>query len=261
MNFLETILTQKRDFIKRKKKELPQEKLESTIEFPLKQSRFKAILKKTGTHLIGEIKRASPSKGSLRPDLNILDIAGTYEREGIELVSVLCEENFFKGSLNDLAKVKQNTSLSILCKDFIIDSYQIFEAKNYGADAVLLIARILTKEELKEFLGIVKQLKMDAVVEIHNQGDLEKILPLADVEIVGINHRDLEDFTIDLEITKELLPKIPKDKIVISESGIETASQIKKFKQLKVNGILIGESLMLARDIPQKLKEFSSALK
>lgn len=262
MNFLETILKQKRESLQQNKKVLPKEKLIKKFKSPLKKSIFKIVLEKPGTHLIAEIKRASPSKGDLRPDLDIVDIANIYEREGIELVSVLTEEKFFKGGLDDLAKVEQNTGLSILCKDFIIDSYQIYEAKLYGADAVLLIARILSEEKLKEFFSIARKLKMDAVVEIHNENDLEKILELRkEIGIIGINHRDLEDFSIDLKISQKLLPKIPRDKIVIVESGIESAAQIKMFKELKVNGILIGESLMRENDIAKKLKEFLSVLK
>lgn len=257
MNFLETILKEKREFLNRHKREISQRKLISQIKPPLKKPQFKTILQKPGLHLICEIKRASPSKGNLRPDLDIVETALIYQNNGVELISVLTEEKFFKGSLDDLAKVRENTNLSILCKDFIISAYQIYEAKLFGADAVLLIAKILSKNKLKEFLILSKKLNLDAVVEIHNAGDLKKILGLEKyIEIIGINHRNLEDFSIDLKITKELLPKIPKGKIVIAESGVEKSQDIKYFKELGVNGVLIGESLMKSDNISAKLKEF-----
>jgi len=259
-NFLETILKEKKDFVEQGKKVLSQDKLIYKINLLPTKSRFKNILGKPGMHLIAEIKRASPSRGDLRLDLNIIDIANIYEQEGIELMSVLTDEKFFRGNIDDLTKVKQNTKLSILRKDFIIDSYQIYEAKAYGADAILLIARILPKGQLEEFLKISKSLNMDVVVEVHSENDLEKILGLGqEVEIIGINHRDLEDFSIDLKMTEKLLPKIPKGKIVISESGIETVLDIREFKRLGVNAVLIGESLMREKDIKRKLNEFINA--
>ncbi len=236
-------------------------KLKDKVKPITTKSRFKKILGKPSLHIIAEIKRASPSKGDLRSDLDIVEIAKIYEREGVELVSVLSEEKFFKGSLDDLLKVRQNTNLSILCKDFIIDEYQIYEAKLYGAEAILLIARILTKDKLKELVDITKKINMDAVVEVHDQNDLKKVLKIKkDIGIIGINHRNLEDFSIDLETSTKLLPKIPKDKIVIAESGIESASQIKHFKEMGVNGILIGESLMMAKDIRRKISNFMRAI-
>ena len=262
MNFLETIIKEKIEFVKQRKKKLSKVKLINKIGLPLAEFKFKSILKKPGLHLIAEIKRASPSKGELRPGLDVVGVASIYQRQGLELVSILTEEKFFKGSSEDLARVKQNTGLSILCKDFIIDSYQIYEAKFYGANAVLLIAKILSRERLKKFINIAKNLGMDAVVEIHNKTDLKKALGKGlGVEIIGINHRNLEDFSVDLEITENLLSRIPKEKLVIAESGIKSSQEIKYFRELGVNGVLIGESLMLAKDIAEKLKEFMDALK
>ncbi|MBL7197557.1 MAG: indole-3-glycerol phosphate synthase TrpC [Candidatus Omnitrophica bacterium] len=262
MNFLQKILKEKKDLIEKRKKDHVEEELTDKIDLLIRKSRFKSILEEPGTHLIAEIKRASPSQGDLRPDLNIVDIASIYQREGIELISILTEEKFFKGKLDDLIKVKENTNLSILCKDFIIDSYQIREAKIHGADAILLIAKILSKDQLEEFLNVTKSFKMDAVVEVHNEVELEKVLKLGkDIELIGINHRNLDDFSIDLNITGKLLPKIPKQKIVIAESGIGSALEIRQFKKIGVNGILVGESLMREEDIVKRIKEFMSALK
>lgn len=257
MNFLKEIVKEKRAFIKQQK----------ILNVGIKtspistKSRFKNILKKPGAHLIAEIKRASPSKGDLRPDLDIIEIARTYEDNGVKLVSVLTEEKFFKGSLSDIGQVSKNTSLSILCKDFILDSFQIQQAKAHGAEAILLIAKILSRQKLKELLRISKFLRMDAIVEIHNESDLRKIQSLIkDIEIIGINHRDLKDFSIDLDASAKLLPKIPKDKLIIAESGISSVSDIKRLKDLGVNGILVGESLMREKDIAKKIREFTSVL-
>lgn len=171
MNFLEKIIKEKQRLIEKEKKS---GNFERAVIPPVK-SRFKSILERPGVHLIAEIKRASPSKGDLRPDLNIVEVAKIYEQGGVDLVSVLTEEKFFKGSLEDLGQVKKNTSLSILCKDFVLDSSQIRNAKAYGADAVLLIARILTIDKLEELLKAVKSFAMDAVVEVHNDADLKKM--------------------------------------------------------------------------------------
>ncbi|MFC1645577.1 indole-3-glycerol phosphate synthase TrpC [Candidatus Omnitrophota bacterium] len=259
INFLQQIIEEKKAFIEKQKNVQAKDELSG---LSIGKSRFKNILEKPGTHLIAEIKRASPSKGDLRPDLNIVDIASIYEKGGIELISVLAEEKFFKGSLADLVEVKKNTSLSILCKDFIIDETQIHQAKAHGADAVLLIAKILTNIQLKEMLDITKKLKMDAVVEVHDAVELDRVLELgSDVDIIGINHRNLDDFKIDLNVSAKLLPKIPSTKLVIAESGINSAEEIRQFKELCVNAVLVGESLMRENDIAKKISEFKQALK
>lgn len=259
MNFLQEIIEAKKVFVEKQKN------IQAKDEFPgvsIGKSRFKNILEKPGMHLIAEIKRASPSKGDLRPNLNVIDISSTYERGGIELISVLTEEKFFKGSLDDLVKVKKNTSLSILCKDFVIDEIQIHLAKAHGADAILLIAKILTNIQLKELLNITKKLQMDAVVEVHDEVELDRVLELgSDVNIIGINHRNLENFRIDLNTSAKLLPKIPSTKLVIAESGINSAEEIRQFKELCVNAVLVGESLMTHQDIAGKIREFTAALK
>ncbi|MDD5292340.1 MAG: indole-3-glycerol phosphate synthase TrpC [Candidatus Omnitrophica bacterium] len=262
MNFLAKIIEEKNNSVKEKKGTLSLQELKDKVKFVTVKSRFKEILRKPALHLIAEIKRASPSKGDLRKDLDVARIANVYQKEGIGLVSVLTEEKFFKGSLDDLSKVRDNTSLSILRKDFIIDEYQIYEAKLYGADAVLLIARILSAAEIEEFINIAKTLDIDPLVEVHTQEELEKALKIKEgVDIIGINHRNLDDFSIDLKISEDLVPKIPKDKLVIVESGIESAAQVKRFKKMGVNGVLIGESLMREEDISRKLKELISATK
>lgn len=259
INFLQQIIEEKKAFIEKQKNAQVKEGLS---DLAIGKSRFKSILEKPGTHLIAEIKRASPSKGDLRPDLNVIDIASTYEKGGIELISVLAEEKFFKGSLDDLAEVKRNTGLSILCKDFIIDEVQVHQAKAHGADAILLIVKILTDSQLEGLLSITDRLEMDAVVEIHDEAELNRVLKLSsDVKIIGINHRNLDNFRIDLNTSAKLLPKIPSTKLVIAESGINSAEEIRQFKELFVNAVLVGESLMTSQDIAGKIREFNAALK
>jgi len=260
MNFLKTILKQKRDSVQLRKKILPQEILLKELKRPFKKSRFKKILQKPGMRLIAEIKRASPSKGDIRKDLDVAKVAKSYENAGVELVSILTEEKFFKGNLRDLLKVKQNTKLSILCKDFVIDEYQIYEAKLYGAEAVLLIARILSRKKLQEFIKVANKLCLDSLVEIHDADDLKKISGVKDkIDIIGINHRNLQNFKINLRLSDNLILKIPKGKIIIAESGIKSASQIKRLKEKGFKAVLVGESIMRQKNIEAKLKELIRA--
>jgi len=260
MDFLAKIIEEKSNSIKEKKKILSLQELKDKTKSITAKPRFKEILKRPALHLIAEIKRASPSKGDLRRDLDVARMASIYQKEGIELISVLTEEKFFKGSLDDLSKVRNNTSLSILRKDFIIDEYQVYEAKLYGADAVLLIARILPADKIEEFINVAKILNVDVLVEVHTKKELENVLKIKNgVDIIGINHRDLDDFSINLKISEDLVPKIPKDKLVIVESGIESAAQVKRFKEMGVNAVLVGESLMREQDISKKLKELIKA--
>lgn len=260
MNFLEAIVKKKRDNLIQRKRIVSEKQLIAQLRDTLAKSRFKSILQKPGIQLIAEIKRASPSKGDLRPDLDIAEMAMLYEKHGVELVSVLCEEKFFKGSLDDIKKVRQRTGLSILCKDFIIDSYQIYEAKLSGADAVLLIAAILDNEQIAELIDVARSLEMDSVVEVHSERELKCVLELgSDLEIAGINHRNLEDFSVDTAITEKLMPYFGAAHLVISESGIDSAEQIKKLDELGVDGALIGEALMVAENIAAKVDEFVKA--
>ncbi len=262
MDFLETILKEKKDTVAQRKRAVPEKELLAQFKGALAQSRFKSILRRPGIQLIAEIKRASPSKGGLRPDLNVTEIAALYEKHGVELVSVLAEEKFFKGSLDDIVKVSTNTGLSVLCKDFIIDEYQLYEAKLKGADAVLLIAAILENEQIAEFIDIAASLQMDAVVEVHSEAELKRVLELgSDLEIIGINHRNLHDFSIDMGITEKLIPLFSAEHLVIAESGISTTDQIKKFDELGVDGVLVGESLMRSDDIAGQVTKFMSFIK
>lgn len=214
---------------------------------------FYDAMKKDGLSIIGEIKRASPSKGIIREDIDFEEVCGQYN-QGVDAISVLTECDHFNGSEKDLMTVREKTNLPILRKDFIFDERQVLESKNIGADAILLIASILEEEKLKRLLRLTYKIGLDALVEVHNKEELDKALRVG-ANIIGINNRNLKNFTIDLNTTKKLQKYIPEGTIVISESGIKDPSDIKSIG--KVNGILVGETFMKSRNIlktAQRLK-------
>ena len=203
---------------------------------------------------IAEIKKASPSAGIIREDFNYIDIAKEYEAGGASAISVLTDKEFFKGDIKYLSEIKETVSLPALRKDFIIDPYQIYEARVAGADLVLLIARILTKEKIDAFLILSQELGMECLVEVHDNDELEKVLE-TEAAIIGINNRNLDTFETNLETTLQLRHRVPEDKIVVSESGIKTRADVLALEEAGIDAILIGETLMRSRNISQKIKE------
>ena len=203
---------------------------------------------------IAEVKKASPSAGIIREDFNYIDIAKEYESGGASAISVLTDKEFFKGDIKYLSEIKETVSLPALRKDFIIDPYQIYEARAASADLVLLIARILTKEEIDAFLALSHKLGMECLVEVHDNDELEKVLETEAV-IIGINNRNLDTFETNLDTTLQLYHRIPDGKIVVSESGIKTRADVLVLEEAGIDAILIGETLMRSRDIFQKIKE------
>lgn len=205
-------------------------------------------------HVIAEVKKASPSKGVIRADFDPVAVAKAYELAGAAAISVLTDEKFFQGSLAYLAECRNAVSLPVLRKDFIIDSYQIDEARAAGADAVLLIAALLDTDTLRAFREHIERLGMAALVEVHNEPELESALK-SGAKIVGINNRNLQTFGVDIETTFRLLPSIPSGLIVVSESGISSSDDLKQLADAGVDAVLIGETFMRAPDPGQKLKE------
>lgn len=210
--------------------------------------------------LIAEVKFASPSKGLIyKGKVNAEEagkIAKIYEKNGASAISVLTDEKYFKGSFEYLKKVKKVTrNVPILCKDFIVNEYQIFKAREYGADAILLIAKLLSVVQMQKFLEVARGLGMECLVEIHNEEELEKVLK-TDAKIIGINNRNLSDFTIDLETTNKLVNKIPKDKIIVAESGISSREDLNKLDK-RVRTILVGSALMSSKNIINKIHELT----
>lgn len=207
-----------------------------------KKNNFKKVLVKDGLSIIGEYKRASPSKGVIVNEFNIENILAYYKKLNIDAYSVLTEEDYFKGSDEYLKKIKYLSNKPILRKDFILNKYQVYESKALGASGILLIVAVL-KGELKEFYDTCKDINLYPLVEVHNREELDLALDVG-AEIIGINNRDLKTFNTCLNTTKDLIKYIPKDKIVVSESGIYNLEDLKKVNELGVNAVLIGEMFM-----------------
>ncbi len=210
---------------------------------------FAGAIKREGgdVRLIAEIKKASPSKGVIRKDFDPLSIASVYEEKGVNAVSVLTEEDFFQGRLSFVREVKGVTSRPVLRKDFIFDEYQIYESRVHGADAILLIAAVLERDQAKEYLHLASELGLHVLFEIHDEEDLEKAL-LVDPRIIGINNRNLKTLAIDLSTTLRLKKDIPGEKTLVSESGIKDRGDVAKLRDAGVDAMLIGTSLMEAEE-------------
>ena len=209
--------------------------------------------------LIAEVKKASPSRGIIRADFDPVAVAQAYERGGAACLSVLTDQKFFQGSFDNLANVRLQVALPLLCKEFIIDPYQIYLARTAGADAVLLIAAILSDQELQAFLRVIHDLGMNALVEVHTLAELDRVLKLDDLRLVGINNRNLEDFTLDLKTTQQLLAQRQQqlqslDITVVSESGLYTPADLSFVAEAGARAVLIGESLVKQSDVEQAVR-------
>lgn len=252
---LTRIIEEKRRIVEEAKRSRPIEDLKREVRNICVKSTFKKnIARPHHINLIAEIKKASPSRGIIRGNFNPAKIAVTYQANGAGAISVLTDERFFEGRLEYIKIVKEHTSLPVLRKDFIIDEYQIYESVAAGADAILLIADILTKDEMKGFYELASSLGLEALLETHNEEDVEKALAVGG-SIIGINNRDLNVFRVDLGVTQKLIRMIPASKIKVSESGIRTHEDIMFMKSLGVNAVLIGEVFMESDDIGAKMRE------
>jgi indole-3-glycerol phosphate synthase len=237
------------------KQEHPLEELKSKIDFnEEKNYRFYDLFKKDDFVFICECKKASPSKGIIKEDFNYLEIAMEYERAGAQVISCLTEPFFFLGSDEYFMNIKKNVSIPLLRKDFIIDSYQIYESKVLGADIILLIVAILTDEELKEYINLAHSLGMSCLVETHNEEEIERAKE-AGAYVVGVNNRNLKDFSMDYDLSLRMRKKYP-NLIMISESGLRDKEDVRNVKRAGSNGALIGESLMRSENITKTLKEY-----
>ena len=205
------------------------------------------------TAIIAEVKKGSPSKGLIRPDFDPLEIAGIYQDNGAACLSVLTEEHFFLGHLRFLALIREQVGLPLLRKDFIFDPYQIYEARAAGADAILLIAAMLDLRQLRDFSALARELSLDVLLEVHDEAELELALQ-TDCELIGVNNRNLRTFVTDLGTTERLIMSIPAERLVVSESGINSRADIVRMEQAGAGAFLIGESLMREEDIGAKLR-------
>ncbi|MCX7737926.1 MAG: indole-3-glycerol phosphate synthase TrpC [Hydrogenothermaceae bacterium] len=223
-----------------------------------KVSNFKKALKGKGINIIAEVKKASPSKGVIRHVFDPVKIAVEYEENGARAISVLTDRQYFQGSIEYLAEISKVVKMPLLRKDFIIDERQILEAYAYGADSYLLIAKVLNKERLKELISSGREIDLEPLVEVHSEEEAIKSVE-AGAKIVGINNRNLEDFTVDINLSKTLAPKLKEMgvEVVIAESGISTREEIEELRKCGVDGFLIGESLMREPDIGKKLRELT----
>ncbi len=245
----------KREVAQLKKKGLPVESRAQGLEI----RDFKSALSTRGrTDLIAEIKFASPSAGVIREKSDPLAIGRMYDEAGAAAISLLTDEKFFGGNLNNLPPLKQAVSLPILRKDFIIDEIQVTEALLFGADAILLIVRILSRQQLKDLLAGAGESGLAVLTEIHDRADLETAVDCG-AEIIGINNRDLDTFEVDIKTTLEIAPLIPENYIVVSESGISTGEDIGRVKTCGVQAVLVGTSIMKSDDPAEKVRELVEA--
>jgi len=255
MNFLNKIITYKKEEIERQKIEFNINELKNICQTVQPVKSFKEKLNqaslKSKLALIAEVKKASPSKGLIRENFNPVEIALAYQKAGASAISVLTDEQFFQGSINYLKQVKKVANLPVLRKDFIIDPFQIYQTRSIGADIILLIASALTPENLKEFYNLSREIGLEVLLEVHNRSELDLALSI-DAEIIGINNRNLETFEVSIKNTLDLVKNRDlSDKFIISESGIATYSDIVTLKDNNISGVLVGENFMRQENIEQ----------
>jgi indole-3-glycerol phosphate synthase len=254
-NVLDKIVASKWREIAQAKSARSESELHRQIRDAPRPRDFEAALgKKAAMHLIAEIKRASPSAGMLRADFNPLAIAAVYSEHGASAISVLTDAPFFQGSLDHLSSVRGVAKVPVLRKDFIVDPYQILESRAHGADAVLLIAELLTDAQLVQYLNLIHELGMKALVELHDRENLSRVVKSGS-RVIGINNRNLRTFGTDLAHTIGLAGEVPKDRILVSESGISFRGDVVRLQAAGVRAILVGETLMRSRDIGAKIDE------
>ncbi len=251
---LDDIIDHKRRELSETKQQHPPSSLQKRIASRTPGGFSKALRTPGRVSLIAEIKKASPSRGVLCAEFDPSRIARVYAESGASAISVLTDSRFFQGDASHLRQAKEASGLPILRKDFIIDEYQIWETAAMGADAVLLIVAALSAAQLGDYLALAHDVGLDALVEIHDAEQLNVALE-AGVRIIGINNRDLKTFRTDLNVTLKLAPEVPPGHIIVSESGIRTADDVRKVRLAGVDAILVGEALMTSADIPRTIRE------
>jgi len=257
VNVLERIVESTRDEVRRRREELPLAALERGLAGRGEDRPFAEALSRPGVSLIAEHKRASPSAGTIRDDLGLIDVVGAYQRGGAAALSVLTEERHFAGSLDDLREARAACALPLLRKDFIVDPYQVTESAVAGADAILLIVAALPAKELAHLYAQARDLDLDVLVEVHDGHELSCALEVLDADVIAINNRDLTDFTVDLQRTYELLADVPAGKTVVSESGIHAREQVDALENVGIDAVLVGETLMRAPDLEDAVRNLA----
>lgn len=260
MDILTKIVNNKRIEVNLRMQLIPTKQLEQSILFERETVSLANKLRNSTTGIIAEHKRRSPSKQVINHDLNVFDVAKGYEEAGVCGMSVLTDGKYFGGSLDDLLTARASCNLPLLRKEFIIDTYQIIEAKAYGADVILLIAAILTKNEIKQFSELAKTLNLDVLLEVHNEEELNKSI-MPSLDMLGVNNRNLKTFDVSLETSKQLSALIPNDFVKVSESGISNIEAIKTLHPFGYKGFLIGENFMKTNNAGESAKQFIKDLR
>ncbi len=259
MNILDKIIADKRIEVDLKKRLIPIRQLEASVLFERTTTSMTNSIK-TGSGIIAEHKRRSPSKSVINQKVGVQEVAAGYEKGGVSAMSVLTDGKYFGGSLDDLLLARASVKMPLLRKEFIIDEYQIIEAKAYGADAILLIAAILSKNEIKTLSETAKNIGLDVLLEVHNEEELHKSI-MPSLDMLGVNNRNLKTFEVSLQTSKELSTIIPNDFVKVSESGISTIEAIEELKPYGYKGFLIGENFMKTDNPGKSANEFINNLK
>lgn len=260
MTILDKLAEHARERVTAAKKKVPLQKLkQQALSMPKGDFAFENALKRPGISFICECKKASPSKGLIAPDFSYLKIAKEYETAGADCISVLTEPKWFLGSNEYLKEIASAVNIPCLRKDFTVDEYMIYEAKALGASAVLLICSILTEEDLREYLYLCDELGLSALVEAYDESEVRMAVK-AGARIIGVNNRNLKDFSVDTDNSRRLRSLIPKDVLFVSESGVSTDEDMAKLREIGTDAVLIGETLMRATDKKAKLAELRGAV-
>lgn len=259
MTILDRIIVDKKKEVEIKKTIIPISQLEQSVLFDRSRNSLKDRLIKSQSGVIAEHKRRSPSKAVINQSLNVQDVAKGYEQAGVCGMSVLTDTRYFGGNLEDLLLARASCKFPLLRKDFIIDTYQILEAKAYGADVILLIAAVLTQQQIKDLSLLAKELNLEVLLEVHNEAELYKAL-MPSLDMIGVNNRNLKTFNVDLKHSQDLSDIIPDDFVKVSESGISSVEAINALKRYGYQGFLIGENFMKSQNPGQSAKDFIETL-
>jgi indole-3-glycerol phosphate synthase len=257
MSILDQILEKRKQNVEETKRSVPLSELKARIPDMEETRPFRGAISRADGEpikLIAEVKKASPSKGLIREDFDLKEIVSVYEKKGVDAISILTEEDYFQGSLNYLRRAHFATRKPLLRKDFIVDEYQLYEARVNHADAVLLITAALGKIQLGDYLGLCSELSLDALVEVHTYGELDRALACG-CNIIGINNRDLSTLSIDLRTSLSMIEDIPEDRTIVSESGITSRQDMEIFEATRIDAVLVGTAIMKEEEIGAKIDE------
>lgn len=259
MNILDKIIIDKKREVILKKSIIPVSQLEESMLFERKTVSLSQNLKNSNSGIIAEHKRRSPSKSVINNSFSVEEVVKGYENAGACGISVLTDGKYFGGSLDDLLLARACVNIPLIRKEFIIDEYQILEAKAHGADVILLIAAVLTREEIKKLSTFAQHLGLEVLLEVHNQEELEKSI-MSSLNMIGVNNRNLKTFEVSMDFSKQLAPLIPNEFVKVSESGLSEASSVKELQKYGYQGFLIGENFMKTENAGESTKEFIKTL-